>query len=161
MTTIIEQLMGGGERKLLSPRRQITVEEIQILRSNLEQLTTGMEITVTYKPVLRIQHNSTSLTDITTKCLLSVLKRHDFKLMLIGEYSDSGMYHMHGLLLTNTGRTVDALKRKLTRELGRVQIKTITWTEAYINYILKDTDKNRKIYNDEIIKINTEPMKGT
>lgn len=157
MATILEHLW-GGEVTPLSPRRQLNEIQLTSLHKELETLTSGMEITITYKPQLRMQHNSTNLTDITTKCLLSTLKRHNFSTILIGEYSQTGHYHMHGILLTNTGRTIDAIIRKLTKELGRIEIRQIKYTESYINYILKDTKQNRKIYDDEIIKISTKPL---
>lgn len=140
-----------GEVNTLSPRRPLREHNLIKIREKLEALSSGMEITITYVPALRQRFNSSTLTDITKHTLEGVLKRHNFDIVLVGEFSETGLYHMHGIVKAETGRVVDALKRRLGRELGRVEIKQISFTESYINYVLKDINKGRIIYSDEVI----------
>jgi len=145
----------GGEVTSLSPRRRFSEVELKSLKDRLSDIAeTGMEICVTFRPQLAALYNGDTLTDITLSTLTRILKKHDMNVILVGEYSDAGLYHMHGVIKAD-GRCINSLKRTLGRELGRIRLRAISFTGSYVEYILKDTDKSRKIYNTEVIQIET------
>lgn len=150
-----------GDGKTLSPRRKITATMLPTIKSDLGKLTSGMEMTVTFKNDLMC-YDSKTITDLLTQRLLKSIKKYDFSLMLVGEFSETGRYHMHGMIIA-TGRVIDHLKRVIRKDFGIVQFRAISFTDSYIGYILKDMDNGRTIYTDEIIKImtvkNNEPLK--
>lgn len=155
--SIIDLLNGlGGECKTLSPRRRLEKPDIEHLRYMLMKyspINGMMEITITYKPEMSRNFNESSLTDITKTILCSMSKRRNLSFLLVGEFSPTGMYHMHGIVHTLGGRDVNYIKRKLGHELGRTEVKPIVYQESYVNYVLKDTEFQREIYEDEVLNI--------
>lgn len=153
--SIIDLLNGlGGECKTLSPRRRLEKPDIEHLRYMLMKYSAiSNEITITYKPEMSRNFNESSLTDITKTILCSMSKRRHLCFLLVGEFSPTGMYHMHGIVHTLGGRDVNYIKRKLGHELGRTEVKPIVYQESYVNYVLKDTEFQREIYEDEVLNI--------
>lgn len=109
---------------------------------------TGIEITVTYKPELRVRWSPATLTRLTRDILL----KRKVKVVLIGEYSDVGHYHMHGSIKA-APRDIDRLRRRFRHELGIVEFKAIRWVESWIKYCFKEkeTINPKTLRSDELI----------
>lgn len=152
---VLEFFVQDGIVTSLSQCRPMNEEEIVTLEQRVKELVdNSLEICVTFKPLLQSMYNSNTLTDIVSNLLKKIHKKHDMELILIGEFSDSGMYHMHGLVKAD-GRTINIIKRNLTRDIGRVKIGMIKYTESYAKYIMKDVHKTRRIYSSEVVSIRT------
>lgn len=138
----------------LSHRRTIIdPDDVLLLRDQLNQISDGIEITITFLPELHNRYNSSTLTQLVKHFFTSIrLKGDTLDVILIGEFSATGFYHMHGIIKTSP-RVINLVKRKINREIGRTELKMIKYVESYINYIFKDTQFQRKIYNDEIITL--------
>lgn len=61
---------------------------------------------------------------------------------LIPEYSETGRYHMHGVILCNTLQSHSRIQRKLRRNFGIIQIKCIDNSRRWMLYCMKQ-------YNDD------------
>lgn len=166
--TTIDEFIGfvhsdSGEVTSLdtSPPRteQLTEEKLKELHGSLMSLgETGIELGISYHPVLQNNHKSATLTQLVLNVLQSVRLQPDdtLRVILVGEFSELGRYHMHGIIKTN-GRLINLLKRRLSREIGRTEFKQISYLESYCNYVLKDITRNgnkRIIYNTEVIELN-------
>ena len=68
------------------------------------------------------------------KCIKNVKTA---KVIMIGEHSRTGHFHYHGVFCGIPNDVVDKLGRSLRHNLGRTEIKMITFTESYQNYMLK------------------------
>lgn len=154
-----------GEGRPLSYLRPIEAQVVQ-LEEKLRELvkeSSPLEVTVTFRDDLRAAYQSFSLTNMLYKCLdRTRLHEGDYlQVIMVGEFSASGHYHLHGIMRT-TPRLTDLIKRKLVKEFGRVEIQLIRYPESYISYILKDTKLGRKIYQSEVIEISKSiPSRGS
>lgn len=149
---IIELLCSGGIENTLSQcRPKLDINGVLKIRQELEKISSGMEMTVTFKPELRDRYNSGTLTNIVRKLLNKIGNKFKLQCVLVGEFSDMGVYHMHGIIKTSEGRCIDAVRRLFKRDIGRIEIKQISYVDSYIDYIFKEFDLQRKIYEDETI----------
>lgn len=146
---------GGGHGITLSPcPRFCGVDNGKDLDNEVEQQLRmisekGVEITVTYKPELQNNFSSRRLTYMVYEILAKT--RGKVQAVIIGEYSKTGVYHMHGSILAD-GKTVNTLKRKLSRDIGRVEIKAIKYSESWVEYCLKKDDDSRGIHKPLVKK---------
>lgn len=143
------------------PKKQMYIDDESIgkCKTLMETLSSGMEITCTFSDKLINAHTSDTLTRILRDTLLRVRGVHYFKMLLIGEFSKIGRYHMHGMVYTD-GRGIEAIKRKLGRDIGFCHCKQISFTDSYIKYIFKSDyeDLPRNIRIQEIINITDSPL---
>lgn len=141
MTTIDDyfkdRLEEAGKCNTLSP-----CPPIGDIENYLTEISSkGIELTVTYKPELGIRWSSYTLTALVADILK---KKRDLKACLIGEFSETGVYHMHGSVYASP-RTINGLRRKMAREIGRCEFKAIRWVESWVKYCLKrDNNSNLK-----------------
>jgi len=148
---------GSGDLTYLvkSPPRYCTTEELISIKASLEDLEAGNEITITFKPDIHNRYKSITLTRMVFDLLTSFSNRIKdnfyIDIILVGEFSKAGLYHMHGIIKCNNTRVINSLRRKLAKEVGRHEIRSIHNVEKYIEYILKDTPK-RQILRDEVIR---------
>ena len=117
----------------------------------------GVEITVTFKPEIHRLYAGDTLTDMVRVIFAGYKRRYQFKLMMIGEYSKVGMYHMHGSIVAPP-KMINSIRRRLAREIGRTEIQMIRDTGRWASYCLKDEHKSsndkyveKEVYRDEII----------
>jgi len=101
-----------------------------------------MEITVTFVPQLRDQWHEATLAQILKNAITSVISRKKWDkiectTILIGEHSDKGMWHYHGIIEGYSNDMIAALNRKLKKTTGRIEIKQITFWDSYVDYIIK------------------------
>lgn len=155
------QDMAGGNDTLSSPRQrnEMTKRDIEEIRHQLNTMESGVEITITFRPVFRGLYSSGSLTRMVGEVIEKTRVKKDeyLEIMIIGEYSKTGMFHHHGIIKAS-GRLVDLIRRKLTKTFGRIEVKMIRNVPLYIDYILKDENSDgytkRIIYDDEIFYYN-------
>lgn len=145
----------GGLRRL----QYLDDSSIETCKKLMEELTSGMEITCTFADSLIRCHTSDTLTRILRDTLVKVATVHKFRLFLVGEFSKIGRYHMHGMVYSD-GRGIDAIKKKLQRDIGLCHIKQISFTDSYIKYIFKSEydDLNRNIRKEELINLTNTPL---
>lgn len=122
-------------RNTLSYRPQF--QETPLTKELRDISEKGIEYTQTFKPELHNNYNSVSLTNILETLLRTYIKRYTFRVILIGEYSLTGVYHLHGSILAPP-KMVNSLRRRLPREIGRAELKQIRYTETWIKYCMKD-----------------------
>jgi len=67
------------------------------------------------------------------------------KYKMIGEYSETGRYHLHGVVLCNTLQQHGNLQRKLRRTFGIVKVKVIDNTPKWAEYCVKSYAKQEAI----------------
>lgn len=148
---------GSGDLTNLvkSPPNYCTSREIENIKSSLEDIAAGSEITITFKPDIHNRYKSITLTRMVFDLLTSFSNRIKdnfyIDIILVGEFSKSGMFHMHGIIKCNNERIINSLRRKLTKDIGRHEIRMIHNTSKYIDYILKDIPK-RQILQEEVIR---------
>lgn len=130
------------------PRSAVCVAILDWIKSNIDDMNC-VEITITYKPSLQ------NTTDITlreiTKGSLKACMGDTGNAILLHEYSKGGHFHYHGILSGCTKKILSTIRKQFTLHIGRIEIKTITYYESYLNYMTKDTsdidyDNNLNIF---------------
>lgn len=116
-------------------------EDVQTAMNDISEK--GVEITVTFKPEIHDMYNPGTLTNIVR----TLLAKYKIRIVLIGEFDKTGRYHLHGSLLTD-GKTLNTLRRKLPREIGRTEIKAIKYTQSWVEYCLKFSDDERRRHKE-------------
>lgn len=117
----------------------------------------GVEVTVTFKPELHWRYNPVTLTNIVREFFCTKRRRgYPFRLLLVGEFSKVGLYHMHGVLVTSP-RTLHTIRYGIGR-IGRTEFRYIRYPETWVEYVLKLSDDDRKhqkvLRNTEIVYFN-------
>jgi len=157
--SIMDYFKDGGDSDTLveSPPkvRNITCDEINNLRETLNLICDkGLEMTTTFKPEIHQRYKSITLTRMVFDLLssLKVKENESLKVCLIGEFSETGRYHMHGAIYCNSPRLLNTIRRKFAKNIGRTEIKMIHDTQKYIDYIFKGCSQNRTINDQEVIR---------
>ena len=144
MSTIIEAFKRRAERndlvtfppdeglpKILRPEEcEKVVEDIS---------SKGMTMTVTFKPEIHDRWKPATLTRIVKDIMSKYMKRYKFRIILIGDYSDRGMYHMHGGIVAPP-KMINSLRRRLPREVGRTELKQVKWSESWARYCVSEPE---------------------
>lgn len=116
------------------------------------------EITVTFMPQLHDNWHEESLKGFLEESIRKILKKAPeyAQMLLIGEHSPVGRFHYHGMLQNIPNDFVAKLRRNLTRQIGRIEIKQIKYFDSYKAYMFKSyTDyKPEQWRNYSYIKIN-------
>lgn len=75
--------------------------------------------------------------------------------LIIGEYSPQHRWHYHGAILVHEMRTLDRIKRYISRKIGRCVTGQISFVESYVDYCIKTYNKDEEmfkmymVFNDE------------
>lgn len=152
MVDIMEQLTRAVNNTLSyrPQNRDITGENLYKLYEKFKSFCEiGVEVTITFRPELSNRYNSVTLTKMVNDMLCKCRIRHHFYCMFIGEFSDVGHYHLHGVFITS-GRTMSTIGNKLKREFGRTEIKNIRHTTCYAAYVFKYTENTDLKKTDEL-----------
>lgn len=134
---------GGRNGKPLSPfrpwRETLACRSMKDVRNDLEKIIGSCtELTVTYKEELVRTWGDSMLRTITEDLIKKVLKKErSYDLVLVGEHSSVGRYHMHGCFRGIPNDTVSKLKRALSRHIGRTEIKMLAFPDSYLKYMFK------------------------
>lgn len=157
MTNIMDYFKEGGNSDYLvelPPKlAYIDDKEVDNLLETIEIIGNhGLEITTTFKPEIHLRYKSITLTRLVFDLLAStrIKPNETLEACLIGEFSDSGLYHMHGVLYCNSPRLLNSLRRKFHKDIGRTEIKQIHNLPRYMEYIFKGRPE-RKILQQEVI----------
>lgn len=139
---VVEELNRAEEERAMS----YLVTSPELLKSDLRYACeNGIEITITFMPELQNRWRPETLTYMVREQFDKYNKRYDFTLVLIGEFSQTGVYHMHGALKTEA-KMVNSIRRNFGRLFGRTELKGIKYSETWFNYCLKDENQNRANY---------------
>lgn len=144
------------ETKVKSPSNGINNKYIRECLMKIKDK--GIEISPTFRPELRLRFKPSTITALLNEYFKKKSHRHQFSLVLVGEYSLTGIYHMHGILDCEP-RFASILRREMPREFGRTELKTISYPDSYVDYILKDEKKakptEKVVLSEETIIINS------
>lgn len=139
--------VGGDGNTLSHLRPKLDIQDaLQCIRDIDDTIST--EISITFRPELSARWSSTSLAHITETVLRKALKhkRKDIGIILIGEYSEVGRWHYHGMITHSSGDICNLIKRVCARELGRTEIKQISFPESYKTYMMDSYSyKSKKV----------------
>jgi hypothetical protein len=127
--------------------------EIISLMANLEDIAdTGCEFTVTFNPLIHERYKSVTLTQMVFDLLhrIKLKDRENLEIILVGEFSEVGRYHMHGVIKASNSRLLKRIRQKFTLEMGRIEIKQIHNVPKYIDYIFKGIPQRYIKYNEVI-----------
>lgn len=126
-----------------------SVKYIDWINKNIKQ-TNCMEICLTFKPTFRLS-SLKSLKSIIKGIFERVTEDYpDVSAILLHEFSDTGMFHYHGIISRGTGKFYNTLRRNLIKYIGRTEIKQIKYWDSYTKYMTKqchehDYDKTLNI----------------
>lgn len=124
--------------------------DISYLKQYMNEIgATGIELTITFLPTLHERYNSRTLTQLLINQFAEYRKRYKFNLVLIGEFSKTGLYHMHGVLRAPP-RMVGSIRRNFPKRFGRTEVKAIKFVETWTAYCLKKDDDDRENHKDII-----------
>lgn len=132
MATVMDYFNGNieaGKTTTLSDCPPIGDVEKQLREVSLK----GIELTVTFKPELQLRWKPRTLT----RMVKDIMSKRKCKAVLIGEYSQTGMYHMHGSILADP-RAINGMKREMARDIGRCEFKCIRYVDSWVEYCLKE-----------------------
>lgn len=102
----------------------------------------SMELTVTITDTLLNRYKKKYI-----KVMIEDIIRHTKGIrdcILIPDYSNIGRLHYHGVIIFNKLSSMNTLKRKLTKQIGRTRIAQITYTESYKKYMYKIYDNEEE-----------------
>jgi len=127
----------SGDSAIPCPIAAKCVPDMDQLREFVEHVSNlGIEITMTFLPELAQKYHPSTLSVMVEDAFLRYKKRYDFNVVLVGEYSPTGMYHFHGSLAAPV-RMINSIRRNFPRTFGRTELKMIRHTEAWAAYVLK------------------------
>lgn len=130
----------------LAELRLKTLAEICEIKCNANDYISGMAIGISPTDKVLNQFNRGEITMLITKIFKTIRERGvdgavrpigPLSLLLIGEHSPSHRWHYHGLIKVNNIVTLDHIKKRLTRVIGRTVTEQINNTENYLNYMFK------------------------
>lgn len=104
----------------------------------------GFEWTQTFTQPMVDRFESATLTEMLRTAFKKLkAKFPDFCIILIGEFSPipAARYHMHGVAVCEA-RSLDAIKRKIKKEFGGANTKTIHNVESWVRYSFKKDEAN-------------------
>jgi len=133
-----QQMPEGGLALPCRQSAQMSLNDIQAKLNELEEMK-STEITVTFKNQLHDHWLELSLKEILESTIRKALRKAptNSKLILVGEHSNTGRFHYHGIALNIPNDFIAKLKRTLTRQIGRTEIKQISYFESYKIYMVK------------------------
>lgn len=134
---------------------QYLVTSPENLRKDLRKASEkGVEITITFQPLLTERWRPETLTVMVNDQFKKYSTRYKFTVVLIGEFSKTGLYHMHGSILAE-GKMLNSIRRNFPKQFGRTEIKAIRFSETWIQYVLKKDDDDREhekpLYNNQVV----------
>lgn len=94
-----------------------------------------VEVTITFKQGL-INAPDISLRSIVHDGLDAMFERGTA--ILYHEYGKNGRFHYHGILGSMSKKTLSTIRKQFDLKVGRIEIKTITYWESYLNYMTKE-----------------------
>lgn len=112
---------------------------IQQAHDKLDDLVNGC-VAIGISPTDTIIQNNTH--DGINAIVKRIMKRRRIKFFVVGEWSPKHRWHYHGIVdvrntIYDSMKTLDLLKKSLTRQIGRTQTEQIQNEPAYVDYMLK------------------------
>lgn len=140
----IERTKRAAMKDLVTLPRESRLDNIRHrIISHVNQMDC-VEFTVTFKPSLQTAPDI-SLRDLVEESIRNILldemQKHPSRtptVTLMHEYSKTGMFHFHGILSGCLKKTLNTIRKQFNHYVGRTEIKTITYFDSYIDYIMKD-----------------------
>lgn len=118
------------------PKQRAAIETINSLVNDMD----SVEITVTFKPTL-INSTDNTLKELTKGLLARCIGTSYFAVaVLCHEYGKNGRFHYHGIISRCTKKTLSNIRKQFEHYIGRIEIKTITYWDSYLQYMTKELD---------------------
>lgn len=164
MTNIMDYFNSPTEADCANPCRQSAQKREPLREGDIKRFRDimectamgGIEYTQTFLPELTTRFNAESLSRILRDRLKRYQKRYKFTCLLVGEYSPLGLYHYHGAILA-PAKMINSIRRCVSREIGRLELKQIKYVQSYVAYCFKDENhlqefhKSRELWPEDII----------
>jgi len=132
--------------KPLAELCQKTLQEIEIIKEDIDEYTAGVAIGISPTDKILNELSRGEITQLLTKIFMRIRMRGSdgraepiapLSLLLVGEFSPKFRWHYHGLLKVNDVTTLDYIKRRLNKVIGRTVTEQINNTVNYVNYMFK------------------------
>lgn len=141
----------GFDLVAFTPPKQ--AREVEAIKRYINDMDC-VEITITYMPKLM------NTTDITlcalTKETLKQCMKGIGNAILYNEYSSVGRFHYHGILSGVRPRCLSAIRKNFSRYVGRIEIKTISYFNSYLNYMTKSINDGDHATELDILILNNK-----
>lgn len=97
------------------------------------------EITVTFKQEIHENWYEVAMKEMVEKVIRRSMRRaaDTSAVLLIGEHSNVGRFHFHGILHGISNDYVSKIHRALKRHIGRTQVRMVTFPDSYLKYMFK------------------------
>lgn len=132
--------------KPLAELREKTLGEIRDIRAGIGDLVHGVAIGISPTDKVLNEYNRGEITNIINRMFKSMRMRGSdgalspiapLSLLLVGEYSPKHRWHYHGIIKVNNITTLEAIKKRLRKSIGRTVTECINDTENYVDYMFK------------------------
>lgn len=133
----------------------ISIETLETIREKTDRMIDNdrgsMELTITMTDTLLNRYKKKYV-----KIMIEDIIRHTKGIrdcILIPDYSETGRFHYHGVVIFNKLSSINTLKRKLTKQIGRTRIAQIMYTESYKKYMYKiyDNEENPEPFKTSLV----------
>jgi len=109
----------------------------------------GLSITITFRESLLLKYKKRYIRVMIEEIMKHTKGIREY--MLIPDYSSSGRFHYHGVILFNEVKNVMTLKRKLSREIGRTDISQIRRGLSYGPYCFKLYNVEKETFEHNLV----------
>lgn len=137
----------GGLEHSLSPIRPKLENINHVYDILMNSFKEPLEICVTVNETLLSNYNNTSITDMLHKAIAPFFKKAGKAIILIGEHSNVGRWHYHGMFEGLSNDAKAKLKRVCRKTCGITTIRAITYEKSYIDYIVKSYTRTKEGLN--------------
>lgn len=139
MATIMSYFNGEKGGKGTSCHLSAQFPDPRVLREKVSNYFgfDSVELTITFKPDIHVRMGERLLKAYVEENLQAVMAKYGkpYCIVLVGEHSPTGLFHYHGIFSGISNDYVSKIKRRVTRQLGRNEIKVIKYITSYINYM--------------------------
>lgn len=131
---VAESVAERSDLVTFPPKQRDAIETINTLCDDMD----SVEITVTFKPNL-INASDITLKKLTKGLILQCISnKPNVTAILIHEYGKNGRFHYHGILSRCTKKQLSTIRKQFEHYIGRIEIKTITYWNSYLQYMTKE-----------------------
>lgn len=147
----VEVSEGGSDNSSsqIRPELETMMEYTHSLTKEFSPMR-ALEITITFKEHLLRMYKYEYLIILIRKYLLK--HQVNCKAVLISDWSKTGRFHLHGIIEMRE-RKADKLKtiqNYLSRTFGRIMIRTVTYWDSYMDYIVGQYTPGHPKYRNDI-----------
>lgn len=134
VTTTPKSSLTEVQDNIICPTREVLEK---LIDNTIDVAECGIEITITFRPVIHDQFKPRRLLKMVNDFFNTYRKRYkSFRLYAVGEYSEVGRFHIHGILHAPE-KMYNSLRRNVPKHFGLCEIKIPKYTVSYALYMFK------------------------